>query len=331
MKYVESVQRERELNEEKALERKVFHADEDDGEVEVPQICPFLLNDRCVDGEEGRCQRLHATTSYHWQVRHPETGKWINLSKIQSFELEKHFADPINHTPSSWLSIGASPVSSGLLLAELRLFKANLTGSERKVRRRPAPPKSSPAPIDAPMYKQFPSHWIPMSDTETCRMVAIDSNSQEYRKIASLITCFNIRQITRVQNPYLWEMYQNKKSQLLREQPTAVNEMDLFHGTSSINIISICLRNFDWRLHGSANGSAFGKGVYFTSNPQTAAGYCRGGGCIFVVKVLVGNSTVGNQFMTHPPAGFHSTTDSSGRIIVKYHDQDYYPLYVVES
>ena len=106
--------------------------------------------------------------------------------------------------------------------------------------------------------------------------------------------------------------------------------MDLFHGTSSNNIMSICERNFDWRLHGSANGSVYGQGVYFTSNLHTAASYCRDGGCIFVAKVLVGTYAVGNQSMTHPPAGFDSTTDSTGRIIVKYHDQDYYPMYVVE-
>ncbi|CAG0887068.1 unnamed protein product [Darwinula stevensoni] len=315
-------QRRRQLEE--AARRKVFHADEDDGEVEVPEVCIFLLNDRCLDGERGRCKRLHAGTPYHWQVKNPVTNKWINLSKNQSFRLEQNFADPskvkvqldsftseeVHLTKRSqlrslfqdesyevdfigmklrnmqtqarmdirrlsteshvmtggkkhstiwcwhfldisgkWMEYGATTAehssSSDLKSADIEkqyctaqgngritfstnkfkyeinfqtMKQKNLqTNKQRDILRRPAPPDGSSNQVNVLKYRHVPSHWVPMQETETCKMVPLDPGSQEYLNVAALMPGFTVRKITRVQNPYLWEMYQNRRLVLLKK------------------------------------------------------------------------------------------------------------------
>ncbi|CAG0898299.1 unnamed protein product [Darwinula stevensoni] len=430
---------------EEASRRKVFHADEDDGEVEVPEVCIFLLNDRCLDGERGRCKRLHAGMPYHWQVKNPVTNKWINLSKNQSFRLEQNFADPskvkvqldsftseevhltkrsqlrslfqdesyevdLNEVKNEgmklrnmqtqaimdirrlsteshvmtggkkhstiwcwyfldksgkWMEYGSTTAEhnsfsnlksadiekqfctvqgSGCIAFSTNKFKYEvnfqtmkqknlMTNVQRDIRRRPAPPDGSSNLVNVLKYRHVPSHWVPMQETETCKMVPLYPESQEYQNVASLMPGFTVRKITRVQNPYLWEMYQNKRLVLLKKYNNdagKVNERVLFHGTPSQNIQSICEQNFDWRLHGTANGSVFGKGVYFATNPQISTGYSKGGGAIFAAKVLVGSAAVGKSSMARPPTGYDSTTGLNGSLFVMYYDQDYYPEYLVE-
>ncbi|CAG0890488.1 unnamed protein product [Darwinula stevensoni] len=302
---------------EEAAKRKVFHAHEDDGEVEVPEVCIFLLNGRCLDGESGLCKRLHAGTPYHWQVMDPVTNKWINLSKNQSFKLEHNFSDPAKDTvqldsftseevhlterrqlkellndtsyemdfksmklntetkggmdirrlstqsyvmtggkkhstiwwwyfldvSGKWMKYGDTTAehksSSDLKSADIekqflqgngcvgfrtKKFKYEInfetmqqenlkTNTRRDIRRRPAPPEGS----SNTQYRHLPSHWVPMQEAERCKMVLLDLGSQEFLNVAAHMPSFTICKITRVQNPNLWEKYQNKRLELLRK------------------------------------------------------------------------------------------------------------------
>ncbi|CAG0892293.1 unnamed protein product [Darwinula stevensoni] len=218
----------------------------------------------------------------------------------------------------------------------LKMVQTNKNlGTERKVRRRPAP---SPIPSEssgeaANDYRHVPKHWNPMKDEHYC-LVPLSPTALEYKDIATLMkdSGMQIRKVTRVQNPFRWEMYQNKKCHFLKtdfkDDPSKLNERYLFHGTSIANIQSICEKNFNWRLHGTANGTAFGKGVYFATDPYLSMKYAKGENCMFVVKVLIGLYTEGDSSMTLPPTGYHST--SGPNMIIKYYDDEFYPAYIIE-
>jgi hypothetical protein len=49
---------------------------------------------------------------------------------------------------------------------------------------------------------------------------------------------------------------------------------------------------------------------------------------MFLSKVLVGKSTLGNSSMKVPPTGYDSTTDNN-HIFVTYHDDQAYAAYLI--
>ncbi|CAG0893930.1 unnamed protein product [Darwinula stevensoni] len=205
--------------------------------------------------------------------------------------------------------------------------------TERGLRRRPASPTISSESSDATFeYRHIPEDWEPMQE-EKYKLVTLSPMSQEYEDIARLFENAEMRvnNITRIQNPYLWQVYQDRRFHLLKhdfkDYPSELNEKFLFHGTAVNNIQSICEKNFDWRLHGTYTGSLFGQGVYFGTTPSASVPYAQDN-CMLVAKVLIGFSIPGNSSMTTPPSGYHST--SGPDMIIKYHDQDFYPAYIIK-
>jgi poly [ADP-ribose] polymerase 7/11/12/13 len=79
-------------------------------------------------------------------------------------------------------------------------------------------------------------------------------------------------------------------------------------------------------------GTAYGFGVYFSSNAAYSHGYTRvnsnGERCMFVARVLVGKTTLGNGSMKTRPLGFDSTTDNN-HMTVTYHDAQAYGEYLI--
>ncbi|CAG0882936.1 unnamed protein product [Darwinula stevensoni] len=386
--------------------KRIYHADEDEGGVDIPQVCMALLDGTCQDAENGRCKKLHANKfpSPHRkeqvsleefnpdelhvikrkQLRELFTGNayeadFINMKlkdsatnvtmdlRRLSTESAGKVQDGMKHATKwlwyykdgggAWVEYGSgnTVIASADIEREFSTSegKKNMTSDvggdhyefdfqrmlekstvkgiqiEREIRRRPAPPPFTPATPG--VYKHIPPHWDPMKDTETVKLVPLVAGSDEFQRVKQLMGGLNVQKVTRIQNPYLWEMYQNKKLVYLKKYKNdlgKVNEMNLFHGTAANNIPSICEQNFDWRFHGTAHGSSYGQGTYFGTAAQTSVGYARQGAGIFVAKVLVGLATQGNATMTKPPPGFDSTHGPS--MIIKYHDQDVYPEYLVE-
>jgi hypothetical protein len=85
-------------------------------------------------------------------------------------------------------------------------------------------------------------------------------------------------------------------------------------------------------------GTAYGQGVYFAVNSQYSDSYAgltqRSFKIMFRVRILVGESTVGNSSMREPPKKangepFDSTTDPGKTIYVCYHDNQCYPEYII--
>ncbi|XP_068236331.1 protein mono-ADP-ribosyltransferase PARP12-like [Palaemon carinicauda] len=61
------------------------------GDVAVPEICVFSVDDKCLNKKSG-CRYLHAKSLFHWQVEKGE--KWYNLRVFQSKKLETAYRDP---------------------------------------------------------------------------------------------------------------------------------------------------------------------------------------------------------------------------------------------
>ncbi len=85
-------------------------------------------------------------------------------------------------------------------------------------------------------------------------------------------------------------------------------------------------------------GTAYGQGVYFAVNSQYSDGYAKSTlgdlKIMFRVRILAGESTVGNSSMKEPPKKangepYDSTTDSRKTIYVCYHDNQCYPEYII--
>ena len=138
--------------------------------------------------------------------------------------------------------------------------------------------------------------------------------------------------------------------------------MVLFHGTSDESVKSIykfgfnrslCGKNgknkircfklnsktLDWIIFtNDVIGTAYGQGVYFAVNSQYSDGYAgiTAGSfkIMFRVRILAGESTVGNSSMREPPKKkngepYDSTTDAGKTIYVCYHDNQCYPEYII--
>lgn len=79
-------------------------------------------------------------------------------------------------------------------------------------------------------------------------------------------------------------------------------------------------------------GIVYGAGVYFHEDAGYSHSYTRVDGTgqrtMFLVRVLVGRTTVGNSHMKVPPDGFDTTTDGKS-IFVVYHDAGAYADYLI--
>ena len=79
-------------------------------------------------------------------------------------------------------------------------------------------------------------------------------------------------------------------------------------------------------------GTVYGVGVYFSSNATYSHGYAvenvNGERNMFLARVLVGKTTIGDKSMKTRPVGFDSTTDGD-HIFVTYHDAQAYAEYLI--
>ena len=79
-------------------------------------------------------------------------------------------------------------------------------------------------------------------------------------------------------------------------------------------------------------GTSFGVGVYFSSDPiysnQFAKPNSKGEKSMFLARVLIGNTIIGNPSMKTRPPGYDTTTDGN-HIFVTYHDAQAYAEYLI--
>ena len=79
-------------------------------------------------------------------------------------------------------------------------------------------------------------------------------------------------------------------------------------------------------------GTLFGCGVYFHSHAKYSHSYAHanasGARTMFLVRVLIGRSCIGNSSMRVPQDGYDTTTDGT-HIFVVYHDAGAYAEYLI--
>lgn len=164
-------------------------------------------------------------TVYKWYFI-DDQGKWIRYGEVDSFgnqqfvltvtneEIEKQYISD----PSSYMEISNSKFKYKLDFSKMRQINLD-TGREREIRRRPAHlayQKKSESEQEATL----PSHWCPMPSNQTHILQCLDTNISEYQDIARLVRMtlptLNIVSIQRLQNPYLWRLFQYKIASLSR-------------------------------------------------------------------------------------------------------------------
>ncbi|CAF1261926.1 unnamed protein product [Adineta ricciae] len=181
---------------------------------------------------------------------------------------------------------------------------------------------------------QVPSTWQKSKDHKI-RFI-VPPNSQEYKSIINDFLppmtpyCKEIIRLERIQNER-WYMQYLAHARDFQKRLNENTEKRLYHGCPEVAADAIIEDCFN-RSFAGVNGTSYGYGVYFSSNVIYSHGYTRananGERCMFVARVLVGKSTLGNSSMKTRPIGFDSTTDGN-HMTVTYHDAQAYAEYLI--
>ncbi|XP_032637781.2 protein mono-ADP-ribosyltransferase TIPARP-like [Chelonoidis abingdonii] len=194
----------------------------------------------------------------------------------------------------------------------------------------------------------YPASWISCPpEGLTYVQCEIAPSEAVYRTVYTLFhkslseDTFLVLGIYRIRQEYLWQKYSSQKEIMSRGLSTEEKkqlEQHLFHGTSADSKNSICQMGFDPRLSGQ-HLAAFGKGSYFAKNAQYSNGFCTackaGLRYMFLAKVLVGKSAVGNASYCQPPTirsngpPFDSCVDSTSSIYVIFNSSQSYPYFLI--
>uniref|UniRef100_A0A8D0HJV2 Poly [ADP-ribose] polymerase n=1 Tax=Sphenodon punctatus TaxID=8508 RepID=A0A8D0HJV2_SPHPU len=170
------------------------------------------------------------------------------------------------------------------------------------------------APLPTPRLDQpYPETWIPLSPTLDFVKVLMAVEDRGYRLIYGLFhksmpeSKYRITSISRIQNPFLWDKYRRKQSYMARKMSADQrlrNERHLFHGTTAASVDAICKHNLDPRLSGK-HAAAYGQGSYFARRASYSHRYAPTGEgglrCLFLAKVMVGKSALGDPSLRRPP------------------------------
>ncbi|XP_036376011.1 protein mono-ADP-ribosyltransferase PARP12 [Megalops cyprinoides] len=299
------------------------------------------------------------TTEWAWYWQ-DEYGNWIqyasstggrSASTICSAELEQRY----QQDSSALVEFRAGSQTYELSFKDM-IQKNKQYNTKKVVRRRPVFVSSVDAqtvrtskkgPVNrAANFKALPGHWDKSVTPDTgYKKVPLERSTTEFKEILALfrksMLGFSIRQIERIQNKALWEVFQWQRD-LMRKNNGGKNvtEKLLFHGTDSKHNDAICLQNFDWRICGT-HGTAYGKGSYFARDAKYSHSYTSSVGMrtMFVCRVLVGNYTKGNSSYLRPPSKdggdtifYDSCVDDvyDPSIFVVFEKHQIYPEYLIQ-
>jgi O-acetyl-ADP-ribose deacetylase (regulator of RNase III) len=208
-----------------------------------------------------------------------------------------------------------------------------------------------------------PSTWDRMptdpltGKEDTYHLVDLPQHSVEYKEVSQAfhqtISFYKIKKIQRIQNPKLWSQYAARKKIMDRENPQLTqNERKLFHGCAVGAVEPINHTGFN-RSYAGANGTRFGKGMYFARDASYSARYAVSssipphmgigigtGQCqMYLARVLTGEFVKGDNSMLVPPPKdpnnsnvlFDSVVDDvqNPSIFVVFYDAQAYPEYLI--
>ncbi|KAM8865798.1 protein mono-ADP-ribosyltransferase PARP15-like isoform 1-T1 [Synchiropus picturatus] len=190
----------------------------------------------------------------------------------------------------------------------------------------------------------LPPHWNDMS-FDLVKVCPVSPESTEYKHLTYRLKHqgFTRRPISieRVQNKTLWKSYQLKKKELEEKNYSQSNEKILFHGTKANFIPNINRRGFN-RSYAGMQGAKYGKGSYFSVNPNYAREFCgpdeNGVKRMYIVRVLVGAFTLGRADIIAPPPTNHEAGDLFDSVVdtlerptmyITFNDIQAYPEYLI--
>jgi O-acetyl-ADP-ribose deacetylase (regulator of RNase III) len=208
-----------------------------------------------------------------------------------------------------------------------------------------------------------PSTWDPMptdpltGKENTHHLVDLPPHSGEYKEVSQAfhqtISFYKIKKIQRIQNPKLWSQYAARKKIMDRENPQLTqNERKLFHGCAVGAVEPINHTGFN-RSYAGANGTRFGKGMYFARDASYSARYAVSGSIplhigigvgaglchMYLARVLTGEFVKGENSMLVPPPKdpnnsnvlYDSVVDNvhNPSIFVVFYDAQAYPEYLI--
>ena len=211
-----------------------------------------------------------------------------------------------------------------------------------------------------------PIEWEPQSDP--IELKDVSQGSAEWNKILrrmqETIPSVNLVSIKRIQNEFLWEKYCLHKERMGRKGAERVNEMELFHGTSSNPPEDIYMSEEGFDMRFSREGM-WGQGNYFAESARYSCSYAypkhdplqlhsypsfsrygaRTSSSIkqmFLVKVLTGDSyaSPSNNTLRMPPYKPSTSSEkirydtvngvtSGSKIYITYSNDKAYPLYLI--
>ncbi|XP_042889404.1 zinc finger CCCH-type antiviral protein 1-like [Penaeus japonicus] len=210
------------------------------------------------------------------------------------------------------------------------------TNKVRAVRRRPGKHL-----VEEKQTSLFPLTWTPMLPETQMVKVLLSPLSSECHKVTTLINRslvtegLKIVRIRRIQNPQLWRSFQATKNSLKKDSSaSSVDDLQVFKEVRSSHKDSICLNNFEWKVHQATKETKYGQGVCFYTNPSLACKNFEGRRAsfnyLFVVRALVASKIKGP--ILQPQLKRYDTivdSRSNPTIIVKCDKSHYYPEYLV--
>ncbi|CAF3262026.1 unnamed protein product [Rotaria sp. Silwood2] len=181
---------------------------------------------------------------------------------------------------------------------------------------------------------QLPATWV-KSTSHQLRFV-VPTHTDEYKSVVKPFDkamkgrYTQIIKIERIQNER-WLLQYLAHSRDFKKRLTVDTEKRLYHGCPEKSANSIIQDCFN-RSFAGVNGTTYGVGVYFSSNAVYSHDYAQPNAneerCMFVSRVLIGKTTMGNRSMKTRPVGFDSTTDGN-HIYVTYHDAQALAEYLI--
>ncbi|CAF3031427.1 unnamed protein product [Rotaria sp. Silwood2] len=181
---------------------------------------------------------------------------------------------------------------------------------------------------------QLPAIWQ-ISKENKIRLI-VSKDTDEYKSIfkrfdeAMKKEYKKIIKIERIQNERWFMQYMAHWTDF-KKRFNKDTEKYLYHGCQeeAANLIIVDCFN---RSFAGVHGTIYGAGVYFSSNAPFSHQYTKPNlleeRCMFLTRVLIGKTTIGNSSMKTRPLGFDSTTDGN-HIFVTYHDAQAYAEYLI--
>ncbi|MPC11923.1 Poly [ADP-ribose] polymerase 12 [Portunus trituberculatus] len=320
------------------------------------------LKIRRVSTPSSALSGLPQATVYDWYFE-DEQGKWIRYGNVNSSGKQDFVCNITSediekqYVTDSFTTMVISNNRFKYKIDFAAMTQTNLSSSKvREIRRRPirlayqntatttaAPAFATSASSD---ISSLPAYWQPMKSLEPYKLVTLDSNSTEFQDVCKsiklMIPTAKICEVRRLQNEYLWRLFQYKKTDLANwYDELTMNVQKLYHGTDPDFINAICKENIDGRRYANTKDK-YGKGTYFSNSSAVARTYCtpdtQGHLFMILADVIIGYMTLGNKNLNKPPLNslidkpYDTTVDSmtAPTIFVKYYKEEYYPEYIIE-